>query len=167
MFGKQSPVIGLQVAPAAQSTAPAQGKAHFWNCTLQRASPQEASLVQGSANAPGVAMVPPAAGAGVALGVTGAGVAAATTGCGCATAGVVATGAAAGATYGAGAAAGGSLSLAQAVAMETKPIRAIKGRRSIEFLFPRRAGRSSKTVRSESAAFILASTSRARSTKNI
>jgi hypothetical protein len=39
--GRQSPVTALQVAPAAQSTAEAHGKAHFWNCTLQRAKPQD------------------------------------------------------------------------------------------------------------------------------
>jgi hypothetical protein len=133
--GRQSPVIVLQAAPAAQSTALAHGKAHFWNWTLQRASPHDASLVQGSANGPGVAIVP--AGAAVAPGTTGAGVAAVTTGCGWATVG-------AGATYGAGAAAGVSFSLAQAVTTATSPLRAMRDLRSIEFLFPRRSGRSSK-----------------------
>jgi len=66
----------LHEAPAAQSTALAQGNAHFWNCTLQRAKPHEASLVQGSANGPGVAMAPVAAG----VVTTGAGVAAVTAG---------------------------------------------------------------------------------------
>jgi hypothetical protein len=73
----------LHVAPAAQSTGPAQGNAHFWNCTLQRPSPQDASLVHGSANALGVAIAPAgAAPAGTVPGVvaTGAGVAAVTAG---------------------------------------------------------------------------------------
>jgi len=73
----------LHVAPAAQSTGPAHGNAHFWNCTLQRPSPQEASLVQGSANALGVAITPAggvAAGAAAGAVATGAGVAAVTAG---------------------------------------------------------------------------------------
>lgn len=113
----------LHCAPAAQSTGPAQGNAHFWNCTLQRASPHDASLVHGNANGPGVAIAPAgAAAAGAAA--TGAGVAAVTAGCGW-TVG-------AGATYGAGAAGGGSLSLAQALTIETTPLRAMRDLRSIE-----------------------------------
>ncbi|HYQ27347.1 MAG TPA: hypothetical protein VER04_09005 [Polyangiaceae bacterium] len=86
--GKHKPVTVLQAAPAAQSTGPAQGKAHFWNCTLQRASPHAESFVQGNAKAFGVAIVPAGAAApGVVA--TGAGVAAVTAGCGsgCATVG--------------------------------------------------------------------------------
>jgi len=131
----------LHDAPAAQSTGPAHGNAHFWNWTLQRASPHEASLVQGRANAPGVAIVPAGAAA-VGVVATGGGVAAVTAGCGCVWATV-----GAGATYGAGVAAGGSLSLAQALTTETTPARAMRDLRSIEVLFPRRIGRLSERLR--------------------
>lgn len=137
--GRHKPVIVLQVAPAAQSTGPAQGNAHFWNCTLQRPKPHEASLVQGSAKALGVAMVPAGAAAGVAAGAvtTGAGVAAVTAGCGWASVG-------AGAVYGAGAAGGGSFSLPHALTIEPTPTKAITDLRSIEYLlFPRRIRRLS------------------------
>lgn len=133
--GRHKPVIVLHDAPAAQSTGPAQGNAHFWNCTLQRASPHDASVVQGNANAPGVAIVP-AAGAAAGAAATGAGVAAVTAGWGWATVGV-----GAGAAYGAGAAAGGSLSLAQALTIATTPTRATRDLRSIDFFLsaPHRA----------------------------
>jgi hypothetical protein len=147
----------LHAAPAAQSTGPAHGNAHFWNCTLQRPSPHEASLVQGSANALGVAIAPAgAAPAGAAAGLvtTGAGVAAVTAGCGCASVG-------AGATYGCGAVGGGSLSLAQALTIEPTPTRAMRDLRSIgAFLFPRRIGRLSKGFRVRARPlFILAASS--------
>ncbi len=116
----------LQLAPAAQSTGPAQGKAHFWNWTLQRASPHDASLVHGNAKAPGVAIVPAGA-APAGAGATGAGVAAVTAGWGWGRGWV-----GAGGVYGAGAAAGGS-SLAHAQTIEAAPARAMKDLRSIEF----------------------------------
>jgi hypothetical protein len=138
--GRHKPVSGLHEAPAAQSTGPAQGNAHFWNCTLQRASPHDASLVHGNANGPGVAIAPAGAAPGTAP--AGAGVAAVTAGWG---RGWAAVGA--GGVYGAGATGGGSLSLAQALTIENTPARAIKDFRSIEFVFPRRIGRMSKRLR--------------------
>ncbi len=134
--GRHRPVSVLHVAPAAQSTGPAHGNAHFWNCTLQRPSPHEASLVHGNANVFGVAIAPAGAAAGGAV-TTGAGVAAVTGGWGWASVG-------AGAAY-TGAAGGGSFSLAQALTIETTPPRRMRDLRSIEFFsFPRRIGRLSK-----------------------
>ncbi len=79
--GRHRPVSVLQVAPAPQSTGPAHGNAHFWNCTLQRPSPHDASLVQGNAKAFGVAIAPLGAGAtGAGVVATGTGVAAVTAG---------------------------------------------------------------------------------------
>src|SRR3954466_13092597 len=60
---------------------------------------------------------------------TGAGVPAMTAGCGCAGCAAV------GAVYGAGAAAGASLSLAQPVTIKTRPARANTELRSIDFSF--------------------------------
>jgi len=114
--------------------------------------------VQGNASGPGVAMAPPAA-AGVVA--TGAGVAAATAGwagAGWATVG-------AGAVYGAGAAAGVSLSLAQATTTGISAARAIKDLRNIEFSFRAPLRRAHPNVASQTAAApILVSTFEAQAT---
>ena len=90
--------------------------------------------MHGNASGPGVAMVPAAAGAAAGTVPTGAGVAAATAGCAGASGGCAGWGAV---YVGAGAAAGASLSLAQAVTTGIRVATAIKDLRSIEFLFPR------------------------------
>ena len=123
----------LQAALAAQSTALWHGKAHFENCTLQRAKPHELSLVQGNAKALGVAIVP--AGAGIAAAGAGVAAAGAAMTAGCPAAGWAATGWPGACGYCvAGVIAEVSGSLAQAVT-NASPARATRALRNIDLSF--------------------------------